>query len=91
MGTHTLKSRGTGTVEASSITGTGAASLAGLGLTGIWNQALAAAGATPTRLTHTAEPDGGGSQGWQVTRETAEEGSSVGEGPHPPDASWQTP
>lgn len=51
-----LKSKGTGTVEASSITGTGAASLAGLGLTGIWSQALAAAGATPTRLTHTAEP-----------------------------------
>lgn len=51
-----LKSRGTGASEAYSITGAGAASLAGLRLTGIWSQALAAARATPPGLTHTAEP-----------------------------------
>lgn len=66
MGTHTLKSRGTGASEAYSITGAGAASLAGLRLTGIWSQALAAARATPPGLTHTAEPGGGGSEVWQV-------------------------
>lgn len=66
MGTHTLESRGTGAAEAFSITGAGATSLAGLGLTGIWSQALAASRATPTGLTHTAEPGGGGSEVWQV-------------------------
>lgn len=51
-----LESRGTGAAEAFSITGAGTTSLAGLGLTGIWSQALAAAGAAPIGLTHTAEP-----------------------------------
>lgn len=50
-----LDTGGTGTVEAYSITGAGATSLAGLGFTGISSEALAAPGATPARLTHTAE------------------------------------
>lgn len=53
-----LESRGTGAAEAYSVTGAGATSLAGLGLTGIWSQTLAAAGATPPGFTHTAEPTG---------------------------------
>lgn len=52
----TLESGGTGTVEAYSITGAGATSLAGLGLTGIWSQALAATRATPTGIAHTLKP-----------------------------------
>lgn len=51
-----LESRGTGTVEPCSITGAGATSLAGLGLAGIWSQALAAARAAPTGLAHTSKP-----------------------------------
>lgn len=54
----TLYTRGTGTVEAHSITGAGATRPAGLGFTGISSQALAASGTTPARLTHTAEPSG---------------------------------
>ena len=62
MGSHTLESRGTGAAKAYSITGAGATSLAGLGLTDIWSQALATARATPPGLTNTAEPGGGGSE-----------------------------
>lgn len=51
-----LESRGTGAAKAYSITGAGATSLTGLGLTGIWSQALATARATPPGLTNTAEP-----------------------------------
>jgi hypothetical protein len=71
VGSHTLHSRRTGAMEAHPITGTGTSSLARLGLTGISSQALAATGAAPPRLTHTAEPGRGFSQGWQVAREAS--------------------
>lgn len=87
--TLTLDTGGTGTVEAYSITGAGATSLAGLGFTGISSEALAAPGATPARLTHTAEAGGGGSQGQGLGRDVR--GPGAGERPHPPGASWQTP
>lgn len=51
-----LDTGGTGAVEAYSIAGTGATSPTGLRLTGILSKALAASGATPARLTLTAEP-----------------------------------
>lgn len=51
-----LGTRRTGAAEARSITGAGAAGPAGLGFAGIPIQALAAPGAAPARLTHTAEP-----------------------------------
>lgn len=86
--THTMDTRGTDAVEAHSIAGAGATSPTGLRLTGILSKALAALGATPARLTLTAEPGGGGSQGWHVGRGG---GSGAGERPHPPGASWQTP
>lgn len=80
MGIHTLESRGTGTVEAYSITGAGATSLAGLGLTGIWSQALAATRATPTGLAHTLKPGGGGSEVWQVDWRQQKGGWELGKG-----------
>lgn len=54
----TLDSWGTGTAEAHSIADAGPTSPAGLRLTGISSQTLAASGATPARLTYTAEPAG---------------------------------
>lgn len=51
-----LDTRGTDAVEAYSIAGTGATGPTGLRLTGILSKALAAPGATPARLTLTAEP-----------------------------------
>lgn len=69
VGTRTLDTRGTGTAEARSITGAGAACPAGMGFTGISSEALTALRATPAKLTHAAEPEGGGSQGWQEGRE----------------------
>ena len=59
--TRTLDTRGTGTAEAHSITGAGAACPAGMGFTGISSEALTALRATPARFTHTAEPGEGGS------------------------------
>lgn len=51
-----LDSGGTGAVEAHSVADAGATTPARLGFAGISSQALAAAGATPARLAHTAEP-----------------------------------
>ena len=56
---HTLDTRGAGAVETHSIAAARPTGPAGLGLTGVSGQALAAAGATPARLTHTAEPGRG--------------------------------
>lgn len=56
---HTLDTRGAGAVETHPIAAARPAGPAGLRLTGISSQALAAAGATPARLTHTAEPGRG--------------------------------
>lgn len=51
-----LNTRGTGAVEVHAIAGTGATSPTGLRLTGISSETLAALGATPARITCTAEP-----------------------------------
>lgn len=77
METHTLDTRGTGTVEGNSIAGAGATSPTGLRLTGISSETLAALGATPARITNTAEPEREGSQGQQVGRETSWGGGAV--------------
>lgn len=56
-------------MEVHAVAGAGATSPTGLRRTGISRETLAALGATPARITYTAEPEGGGSQGRQVGRE----------------------